>query len=40
MTKRKASDAIYYDTKKAALAKAAAAKAAVPGDAILAKFGY
>jgi len=38
--KRKAEDAIYYDTKKAALAKTAAAKAAVPGDAILAKFGY
>jgi len=38
--KRKAEDAIYYDTKKAAIEKTAAAKAAVPGDAILAKFGY
>merc|ERR1719488_175242 len=38
--KRKAEDAIYYDTKKAELAKAAAAKEAVPGAPILAKFGY
>jgi len=38
--KRKAEDAIYYDTKKASMAKAAAAKEAVPGAAILAKFGY
>ena len=38
--KRKASSAVYYDTKKAELAKADAAAKAVPGDAILAKFGY
>jgi len=39
-SKRKAADAIYYDTKKAELAKTAATAAAVKGDAILAKFGY
>ena len=38
--KRKAEGAIYYETKKAALAKAAKAAEAIPGDAILAKFGY
>lgn len=38
--KRKAADAIYYDTKKAELAKISAAKAAEPGAPILAKFGY
>jgi len=38
--KRKAEDAIYYDTKKAELAKVKAAAEAVPGAAILAKFGY
>ena len=38
--KRKAEDAIYYDTKKAATAKAKAKAEAVPGDKILAKFGY
>jgi len=38
--KRKAAAAVYYDTKKAQLAKSAAAAAANPGDAILAKFGY
>jgi len=38
--KRKAADATYYATKKAELAKVAAAKEAVAGDAILAKFGY
>ena len=38
--KRKAANETYYTAKKAELAKAAAAKASVPGDAILAKFGY
>ena len=38
--KRKAEDAVYYDTKKAEMSKAKAAAAAVPGDKILAKFGY
>jgi len=38
--KRKASAAVYYDTKKAELAKVAAAKEAEPGAPILAKFGY
>ena len=38
--KRKAEGAVYWETKKAQLAKAASAKAAIPGDAILAKFGY
>ena len=38
--KRKAEASVYYDTKKAELAKAASAAAAVPGDKILAKFGY
>jgi large subunit ribosomal protein L13Ae len=38
--KRKAASAVYYDTKKAALAKTAATAAAVPGDSILAKYGY
>ena len=38
--KRKASDAVWYDTKKAELAKKAKAAEAVPGDAVLAKFGY
>merc|ERR1712127_226598 len=39
-SKRKASAAVYYDTKKAELAKVAAAKVAIPGAPILAKFGY
>ena len=39
-SKRKAASAVYYDTKKAALAKTAATAAAVPGDSILAKYGY
>ena len=38
--KRKASAAVYYDTKKAEMAKLAAAKESVPGAPILAKFGY
>jgi large subunit ribosomal protein L13Ae len=38
--KRKAEDAVYFDTKKAVRAKAAAAAASVPGAPILAKFGY
>ena len=38
--KRKATDAVFYDTKKAAMAKATAAKAAAKSDPILAKFGY
>jgi len=38
--KRKAAASVYYDTKKAEMAKKAAAAAATPGDAILAKFGY
>jgi large subunit ribosomal protein L13Ae len=38
--KRKATDAVWYDTKKAELAKKAKQAAAVPGDAILAKHGY
>ena len=38
--KRKAEGAVYFDAKKAQLAKAAAAKESIPGDAILAKFGY
>merc|ERR1712146_855263 len=38
--KRKASAAVFYDTKKAEVAKLAAAKAADPGAPILAKFGY
>jgi len=39
-SKRKAEDAIYFDTKKAEIAKMKAAKAAIPGAPILAKFGY
>ena len=38
--KRKAADAIFYDTKKAQVAKAAKAAEAIKGDAVLAKFGY
>ena len=38
--KRKAEGAVYADAKKAELAKAKAKAAAIPGDAILAKFGY
>ena len=38
--KRKAQDAVYYETKKAAVAKADKAAKAITGDAILAKFGY
>ena len=38
--KRKATDAVWYDTKKAELAKKAKQAAAVPGDAVLAKHGY
>jgi large subunit ribosomal protein L13Ae len=38
--KRKAEGTVYWDTKKAELAKVAAAKEAVAGDAVLAKFGY
>ena len=38
--KRKAEGAVYYEAKKAQLAKAKAAADANPGDAILAKFGY
>ena len=38
--KRKAEDAVYFDTKKAVAAKAATAATAVPGAPILAKFGY
>ena len=34
--KRKAEGAVYFDAKKAQLAKAAAAKESIPGDAILA----
>jgi large subunit ribosomal protein L13Ae len=38
--KRKATSAVYYETKKAEVAKKAAAKAAAGGAPILAKFGY